>query len=342
MTPHDLSILEELRDATLGTLRLAIDTTQPVALVDIPGHTNVGDLMIYAGELAYFKKLQLNVVYKCDVQRFDAGILRSRMPEGTVLIHGGGNLGDTWPEHQAFKESVTSQLPDYRIVHLPQSIYFADTSNAKRANAILAGHPDTLVLVRDQPSLERADRDLPGVETRFVPDLALGWDAPSEQYVKNADPRTLVLARKDREGSSELSRIVEPALRTNDTVVDWYFNNAERGQYILSRIAGKLSNGRASHAKRTVLYLIIAGSLDSVKRVNLHAGIRIFAGADIVVTDRLHAHVLATLMGIPNIALDNSYGKVGAIYEDYTHRFSTSHFATSESELMEIWEALRS
>lgn len=47
----------------------------------------------------------------------------------------------------------------------------------------------------------------------------------------------------------------------------------------------------------------------------------------LVVTDRLHAHVLAGLMGVPHIVVDNSYGKVAAIHGEYTHGFLEGVFA---------------
>jgi pyruvyl transferase EpsO len=30
-----------------------------------------------------------------------------------------------------------------------------------------------------------------------------------------------------------------------------------------------------------------------------------------VITDRLHGHILCTLLGIPHCVIDNSYGKIG-------------------------------
>ena len=62
---------------------------------------------------------------------------------------------------------------------------------------------------------------------------------------------------------------------------------------------------------------------------NLASAVDIFAGAELVITDRLHAHVLANLMGIPSIVLDNNYGKVSSIFNDYSGEFSTARFVDS-------------
>ncbi|MFT4085249.1 MAG: polysaccharide pyruvyl transferase family protein, partial [Nocardioides sp.] len=60
----------------------------------------------------------------------------------------------------------------------------------------------------------------------------------------------------------------------------------------------------------------------------------LFAGARLVVTDRLHAHVLAGLMGIPHVVLDNSYGKIGAVYRATTSGFRTARHVGSVAEFL--------
>jgi pyruvyl transferase EpsO len=48
----------------------------------------------------------------------------------------------------------------------------------------------------------------------------------------------------------------------------------------------------------------------------------------VVVTDRLHATVLAALLGRPVVARDNSTHKISTIYEDYLRRFPSVSLAT--------------
>ena len=43
-----------------------------------------------------------------------------------------------------------------------------------------------------------------------------------------------------------------------------------------------------------------------------------------VTSSRLHAHILSTLMGIPNTLIDNSYGKNSSYFEAWTHCIPTS------------------
>jgi pyruvyl transferase EpsO len=59
-------------------------------------------------------------------------------------------------------------------------------------------------------------------------------------------------------------------------------------------------------------------------------GCRTLAAGRVVVTDRLHAHLLSLLLGIPHGVLDNSYGKLFRFLDAWTgdapgvHRFATA------------------
>ena len=52
----------------------------------------------------------------------------------------------------------------------------------------------------------------------------------------------------------------------------------------------------------------------------------------IVVTDRLHAAVLATLLGRPVVARDNANGKLAAMFGDVLGRFPLARFACTAAE----------
>lgn len=341
MHESDRRYLDQLREQTIDGLRSAFDVSKPVAILDFPIHTNVGDHMIYAGERAYLQRMGVEVRYVSDVRRFDPSILRQRLGEGTVLIHGGGNFGDIWLDHQQFREDVAAVLTSHPIVQLPQSIYYRDKSRAAVADSILGSHPDFKLLVRDTPSLNRAVELLPSVPIAYVPDMALGWTP--EQVDSGASPerKTLVLARTDREAASGLENAISNLPVERNQVVDWTMTSRERWSYRAARGPSKLSNGVGERFRRRALNDPIRRSYDVINRVNLQCGVRMFLGAQSVVTDRLHAHVLATLLGIPNVALNNDYGKVKAVWDDYTGRFSTSHFANDVRQVEAILERIR-
>ena len=44
-------------------------------------------------------------------------------PDGVIALHGGGNIGGSWPNHQRLRRRVLGDFPDRRIVIMPQSIW---------------------------------------------------------------------------------------------------------------------------------------------------------------------------------------------------------------------------
>lgn len=336
---HDYKFLESLRERTKKALSGHIDFSKPVALVDIPTHTNSGDLMILRGEQTYLEELNADIGYVSDIQRFDAEILRSKMPSGTILIHGGGNLGDIWPLHHNFKERLATELPDYPIVQLPQTTYFEEITNAERANTAFTKHGNFTLMLRDTPSMERAETYFPQLDPVFVPDAAFGWKLDPSQDGEYSG-KCVVLAREDKEANSDLSSIQPEELGFPETIVtDWKLSKLDQVLYIAARVPGKLTNGLLAHQRRKILHPTLAPAHDLAASAILRSAQQLFDGAELVITDRLHSHILATLMGIPNIVLDNSYGKVRALFDDYTGMFSTGTFAENMNEVMDLVKA---
>lgn len=332
MQDNDREILNEIRSDTLSQLRSVLSSTRTVALVDVPVHRNVGDFLIYEGARRYLSTLGKKIEYVSDLRRFDSHLLRRRMPEGTVLINGGGNFGDLWPDHQCLKEQIANELPDYPIVQLPQTIHFRDRSRMQQANDIMGAHPNFTLFARDLPSFERATSGLPSVKTLYAPDVAFGWEPENRTSGFDAEG-ILVLARTDQESTSELLTWVSPWLQQEDRITDWQMSLREQALYSLARVPGKISNGGNEFRKRGILYPSLERSLNLISWLNISSAVRLFSRANVVITDRLHAHILATMMGIPSIAVDNAYGKVKALHQDYIGRFSTNYFAEDAQDL---------
>ena len=64
----------------------------------------------------------------------------------------------------------------------------------------------------------------------------------------------------------------------------------------------------------------------------LRRGLRLLGSARIIVTDRLHGHILATLSGIPHVVLDNTYGKVRSFYDTWTGEVGFAHWCDEPGE----------
>nr|WP_267951840.1 polysaccharide pyruvyl transferase family protein [Rhodococcus sp. MS16] len=321
-----------MRDCSRAILSEEIGS-QTVSLLDVPTHKNVGDTMIWQGERTYLAQLGKKVGYETDIARFSAAALEKFAPESPILLHGGGNFGDMWPEFQNFREMIIQSYPGQRIVQLPQTIQFSTLEKAARANEIFGAHKDFVLLLRDQRSVDYARNYLPSVRIRFCPDMALGLDVPVPRYRGTEDQRILALGRTDHERAHNISVLV------NDTC-DWNISGASNFRWKISRIPGSIARRYKSDRVSIGLYRLISAGNDQMRSTNISSGIHLITRGSILITDRLHAHVLAGLLGIPHIVLDNNYGKISSIYHEYSGKFETAHFAKDIDEAARMLEEL--
>src|SRR5690606_14495563 len=126
---------------------------------------------IWLGETAWLRRRNLAPAYVSTIRSHDPDALEAAVPEGAILLHGGGNFGTLWPAHQDFRLAMLERFPDRPIVQLPQSIHFAAEAAIAPCAGAIARRGRFSLCVRDVPSLDFARRHFP-CETLLVPDMA--------------------------------------------------------------------------------------------------------------------------------------------------------------------------
>lgn len=316
MTTHsnpDLEIIDELLSRLRGALAPFADRG-PYALLDFPDYANVGDSLLWLGG----RRILADVTGRdpayvsCQGDHDDALLAQRLGARGTIFINGGGNTGDLWPHHQRFREHIVRTFPQHRVVQLPQSVYFGDRANERRAQSAFAAHPDFTLMVRDRDSLARAER-LGAGRVVLAPDIAFGVGARERPTVASRVP-VLVLARDDKEAGERSADLLDHG----NLVVDW--SDEGRGRSTLDVIAQL--TGRPRLWTRLPMALRLR-AYDLMARVRVEQGEALLAQGEFVRTDRLHAHIMCVLLGIPHEVADNSYGKVRALVEAWTRDATT-------------------
>jgi exopolysaccharide biosynthesis predicted pyruvyltransferase EpsI len=301
------------------------------ALLDFPDHGNVGDSAIWAGEIVALEALGVEVVYLATNLSFSAKVLRERMPEGVILIHGGGNFGTIWPECQAHREAVLADFKDYPIVQLPQSIHYADDESLKHTRDLIAAHPDFTMLVRDEPSRALAETAL-GAKTVLCTDSAFFLHDRLKRDRPVID--ILALARTDKEKVTQGLMALLSESGHSFEIVDWL----EEPMTWSRRIALKIwprAFGRLTRVPG--FFKLLKSAWDAAAWARIRRGCKLLSRGRVVVTDRLHAHILCTMLGIPHVVLDNNYGKVQNFIASWTsgnplvHRASTPEAAVAQA-----------
>lgn len=326
--PVDAQIQIQAQSSAILSAR--ISPWESVALVDFPLHMNAGDSLIWAGERQYLRNLDIDVRYVTTVGRYHPDRLRRLHPEGPILLHGGGNFGDRWALFQRFRERVIADFPDRPIVQLPQSIEMSDDS-AVHVRTAYSRHPDLTVLLRDTRSMDVAQQLLPEVRVQFCPDLAFGY-TPGRSKAPQID--VVELRRTDNESTGE-GALLEPHHSLSVVTADWELSAPQHLRWQLAKAPGSLA--RRARTLGDATYPFAEGpSYDRVAGILLSAAERTVLQGRVVVTDRLHAAVLALLHGRAVIMRDNVTGKLSSIYSDYLHRFDGVRFARSAGHATEL------
>jgi pyruvyl transferase EpsO len=314
--------LQEKIGAALGPL---LPPGTPCALLDFPNHSNVGDSAIWLGERNWLEHQGSPLVYACDMATYSRQRLAARLGDGVILLHGGGNLGDFWTEHQQFREQVIQDFPNIQIVQLPQTIYFMDEWSIGQARRIFNQHKHLTLLCRDDQSLDFARRQFDALSL-LCPDMAFAL-GPLERPAPPTD-HILYLRRTDAESSAD---------RIGLESLDWLDEAATPIRDRCWALSREME--RQGAPWQTALTSLIS-TYDVLAQERLHRGCRILSRGRVVITDRLHGHILCLLLRIPHIVLDNSYGKVRSFYETWTLGHALAQWAASAAEAVALAETL--
>lgn len=318
--------LTDIQDETLKILSRHIRPGERAALVDFPNHANSGDSLIYLGELEYLSRLGVGLDYVADASRYSVEELRRRVPEGPILIHGGGNFGDRWTVMQEMRERVISDFPERRIIQLPQGIEFSEGPCLEQAQAVLGNHKRLTLLIRDHAGVELTKELFPTATVDFCPDMALGYGGISTRRKARHD--VVVLKRGDSESVEH-----EIVIDRNSVKRDWGLAGWRKMYAIALRVPGAVMKRIPS--SYSLIYPLQRKCYDALANLHVNNAIAILSSGRVVVTDRLHAMVIAGLMRKPVVAVNNANGKVGAIYSDYLFQLPGVKFAANSESVNE-------
>lgn len=310
------TVIARLQDMIHASLQDLLPADEPVAMLDFPDYRNCGDSAIWLGEMAYLRERHgRSPAYISRINDFSPEELQRRVPQGPILITGGGTFGDLWVAHQDFREHVMERFPGRRVIQLPQSIHYRSPERAEVTARIIGRHGNFVLLVRDEESRHFSEKHF-DCEVRLCPDMAFGMGALQPEA---AQFPVLAMLRTDKESTlDDATRAAHPDIPVEDWISE-------------SRLSVRLSKARGA------MSALLAGSLSEVRLARLDAaahnrvrrGTRQLSRGRTIVTDRLHVHIVSLLLGRPHAVLDNSYGKVRRFMSAFSGGTDLSYLATS-------------
>ena len=300
--------VQEAQRIQLQIYKELIGHYKKAILVGLADSENKGDSAITVGEFEALNKLKIEVVYYCSVRNCGnfsrAKEAVSKVTEPVVVLTSGG--GDTciWKTPCQLREKLVQAFPDRQILVFPQSVHFKSMQEMKAHAAAMNKHPNITYLYRDHKSYNIIVNSGMFQYNKAVlcPDAAMqiGMKQPPVEPTYDI----VWLKRKDKE--SHHSNLPKFPANISTIVEDWIDTKSPRGENI----------------KET-----------SYQR--LMTGLHFLSRGRVIVSDRLHAHILSVLLGKPSVMLDNSYKKVSSFHNTWTPSIDNALFASNESDAIE-------
>jgi len=308
-----------------------------ICIIDPPGYANVGDSAIFLGELAFLRRNFPGArIDFFDTANYRPTCDRFIRDTSMILLQGGGNFGEIWPSHHMIRMEILNRFPGKPIVQFPQSISFTTQAAIDETARAIERQGNFTLLVRDRKSQAFAEKHFP-CTTLLCPDMAF---ALGDIEREPAALDFLCLLRQDKEVVTDHSKLLQVLAELGGSidVADWIEPSR-------SRIA--LQDKWAARLWRRFPWTI--GLTRSVAfrvreryaRERLAFGLGLLSRGSMVITDRLHAHILCCLLGVRHLLFDSLDGKVSALHEAWTKGTENARLVTSIDQVAGLVHELR-
>jgi pyruvyl transferase EpsO len=326
-------LIDRLAHEYAATLDRLLPEGSDVVLLDYPSHRNIGDHLIWLGQTTYLAtRPDISVHYISDRFGYSHGALARALPrDGVVLLCGGGSYGDIYPQVQRMRDAVMEHFPSHRFIQLPQTVSFAGEEATKATAATLERHPDFTLLARDRTSLEFVQAELP-CSVELCVDAAFMLGAQLRRTEAGA---ILWLSRRDGESINSAHESADGV-----EIADWidlehdpraWTFGYRRARVMAATLATLQSHGLPLGPVRSRLL----HAFDRSSWTLANAGLNWMSRGEAVITDRLHGHIMALLLGIPHVLLDNDRSKVRNFYETWTRSAPSVRWADTPQQALD-------
>ena len=357
----DLSSPTKVKEALHQSLQ-GLGKIESCALLDYPDYPNIGDHLIWIGTIFYLSEvLKAQIKYSANLTGFSGELMNQKAGKVPILLHGGGNLGDLWLPHQNFREMIISQYPDRPIFILPQSIYFSDPNKLRKTADVFNSHPQLTIFARDNYSYQIASDHFNQCQVIKAPDMFFQMmNLPDIPINIKPESSILYFCRQDKEFNQGFS---PDSLGISDLVIEdwvsytWMAKAPEDWPIYIPGMVRLIREGWQrgfatprewlSRQKWEYLHPYVSQFRDmdqpELHRRSwsmMHSGMYQMLKYRLVITNRLHGHILCILLGIPHVFMPNSYYKNDLFYQTWTHQIPFCRFVKEPSQVKSAVEEL--
>lgn len=274
--PKQINKLEESLKGQKNTFKIIYALTPPALLPNIGDHAQV--VAIYKWLQKNYPNTPIIEVDKDDCINQVELLKKHVNNDDLIFIHSGGNLGDRGIWSETGRRNIIENFPNNKIVVLPQTIYFSDTETGNKekevSKEIYNKHKSLTVIGRDYESLELAKELFPNAKPFAIPDFVLSLK--KEEYsLDHSSPskKALFCLRDDSES---------------------IFSQEEKDKF----------PGSVGLEPYDFFDTTLPHSLELDQRNEyVQKTLNLFSDFEVVITDRFHGVIFATILNKPIVVL---------------------------------------
>lgn len=264
-----------------------------IILLGTPIHGNYGDHLIAESEKHwaenYFREYTL-IECTMPFSKYFFNLITSNVRDSDiVMVSGGGWLGSDWPENELFVRSIIRSLSDNNIVILPQTVHYSKKDSFMNEGIKIYSESKKLIFcLRDRESFNFVINNsfCTKERTLLIPDFGLFYQN-AKRKCRYESKTVNICFRDDIEAS--MSKSIQ------NSIVKYLTTNSYNLKKVSTNMVNKTIPIRAREAS-------LDYKLNEISECKL------------LITDRLHAMIMAALTGTPCIAFDNSTHKVKGVH----------------------------
>ena len=258
-------------------------------LLNTPLHGNIGDHAIAVAEKELLSSMGIRVLDFPWAKRHYNVLAKLTPKDKTILIHGGGYIGDLWLNEEKKLEKILQAFTHHRVIIMPQTVHFdLETVEGREffegVKQIFSAHPSLTVFLRERISYEFMKKYMPEVHVELVPDIVMMLQQPD---VKLSRSGVLVCLRNDIEKTmtDENKRVMLALLHNKYDIIT-------QSDMVESRSIGP-----------------------EEREYRVQLKLREVAASELVITDRLHGMIFAAVTETPCIVVNSRSHKIKGCYE---------------------------
>lgn len=264
-------------------IKLSKQENNKIILCGTPEYGNLGDHAIsYATELFVSENVPNKQYYSLTENEINYNFRRIKQrisKQDILLLQGGGNMGDLYPDQVLIREKIIRNFPDNKIIVMPQTIFFK-CSYEKLPEYY--NHEKLILFARESTSYKIMLRLFDNKRVYLIPDIVLYL--LGHNCMKSVTREGVLLCLRDDKEASDNSKLIR----------EYIMNCLNKRDFKFEKFSTVLDHGIYNDER-----------FENIQKV-----LDIFKNSFLVVTDRLHGMIFSAITRTPCIVLPTINYKV--------------------------------